>query len=228
MAAAAVVLVLAAPARAQVGVNLSAVTDYRYRGASLSDDRPAASLSVTYDHPTGLYAGARLVASQPRGRDLQVMGYMDYAGYAVRPGDSVAIDVGAINYHLTSYRFGERTVDYSEVYAGVVGDHLSAHLYYAPNYHHSGIRTLYAELGGGVRATSRLKLFGHVGVLAPVGGRSGPQTRKERYNLKAGAALYLGAAELNLSWTLLTPPYVPRARGGEPASKVAAGVALFF
>src|SRR5215468_4243490 len=43
----------AAPARAQVGVSLSADSDHRFRGVSLSDGRPVVSLSLSYDHDSG-------------------------------------------------------------------------------------------------------------------------------------------------------------------------------
>ena len=45
-------------ARADVAFNVGAVTDYRYRGISLSDDQPAAQLTLVYDAPRGWYAGA--------------------------------------------------------------------------------------------------------------------------------------------------------------------------
>ena len=55
---------VASPAAAQVGVSASLLTDYLYRGVSLSDGRPAASLTLSYDHPSGAYGG--LTASSAR------------------------------------------------------------------------------------------------------------------------------------------------------------------
>lgn len=216
---------LAGPAYGQVGLSLAAVSDYRYRGVSLSDARPAASLSLSYDHPSGLYAGTQLIAAQPRGQGAEVVANLTYAGYVARRGRGPAVDLGAIRYDLTSYGSRKRTVDYGELYVGLVGDHLNAHLYYAPDYYQSGVRTLYADLAGGFRPTPAVRLFGHVGVHAPVGGRKRPQARKVRYDFRAGTALDIGAAELSLSWTRLAPAYAP---GGDADDKVAVGLAVFF
>jgi uncharacterized protein (TIGR02001 family) len=222
------VCVLPGVARAQVGLSLAAVSDYRYRGVSLSDDRPAASLSITLDHRSGLYAGGKLIVADIKHEGVEVVGYMDYAGFAARPQPKLSVDLGVINYNLTSYRFRKRTVDYTELYAGFVTDHFNAHLYYAPDYYQSGVRTLYTDLGGGFRPAPRMKLFGHVGVLAPIGGRIGPGTRKVRYDFRAGGSVALGQAELSLTWTHLTPPYLPHSLGGQHADRLAVGLAYFF
>jgi uncharacterized protein (TIGR02001 family) len=218
----------AAPLGAGLGLGVEAVSDYRYRGSSLSDERPAASLDVSLDHPSGLYAGARLIAAKPRGQGVELVGRMHYAGYVARRSPSLALDVGAINYNLTNYRGRKRTVDYNELYAGVVGEHFNAHLYYAPDYYQTRVRTLYADLGASFRPAPQLRLFGHVGALTGVGGRSFPRARKTRYDLKAGAAVDLGSAQVSLSWTKLTPAFVPRALGGPRSQRLELGLAYFF
>jgi uncharacterized protein (TIGR02001 family) len=45
-------------ATAQLSGTLSAVSDYRYRGVTFSDRRPAAQAGLAYDDPSGWYAGA--------------------------------------------------------------------------------------------------------------------------------------------------------------------------
>jgi uncharacterized protein (TIGR02001 family) len=221
---------LASPqaARAEVGLNLSAVTDYRYRGLSLSDERPAASFSVSFDHHSGLYGGARLVAAQPRGHGVELVGRMLYAGVASRRWTGFTLDAGAINYRFTSYRYEKRSFDYTEGYVGFITNNINAHLYYSPNYYESHVRTLYADLGANIRPAPAMRIFGHAGMLIPVGGRYFPQSRKDRYDLKAGAAVELGQAELSLSWTHFGPPYVPRSLGGPHSEQVALGLAYFF
>jgi uncharacterized protein (TIGR02001 family) len=211
-----------------VGLNLSAVTDYRYRGVSLSDERPAASFSVSLDHRSGLYGGARLVASAPRERGAELVARMLYAGYASRRWTSFTLDAGAINYHLDTYRYGKRIFDYTEGYVGFITNNFNGHLYYAPNYYGSHVRTLYADLGASVRPTSIMRIFGHAGMLIPVGGRYFPQSRKDRYDLKAGAAVELGQAELSLAWTHFGPAYAPRSLGGQRGDQVAFGLAYSF
>ena len=51
-------LLCASEACAQVSGSVTLVSDYRYRGISLSDGRPTAQLSVAYDRPDGWYMGA--------------------------------------------------------------------------------------------------------------------------------------------------------------------------
>src|SRR6478609_1275319 len=54
---------LAVPATAQVAVEAALQTDYRVRGYSINDEKPAASLSVSYDDPSGTYVGGSLIGS---------------------------------------------------------------------------------------------------------------------------------------------------------------------
>src|SRR4051794_35583423 len=58
-----------APAAAQFGAVVSAYTDQRFRGYSLSDGRPVGILDLSYDAPNGIYAGASgsLVATRHEG-----------------------------------------------------------------------------------------------------------------------------------------------------------------
>src|SRR5262245_12059716 len=44
--------------RAELSATISAVSDYRYRGITFSDGGPAVQAGLTYDDPTGWYAGA--------------------------------------------------------------------------------------------------------------------------------------------------------------------------
>ena len=47
---------------AQVGGNIAFLSDYRYRGVSLSKEEPTLRLSVGYDDPGGWFGGASLTA----------------------------------------------------------------------------------------------------------------------------------------------------------------------
>jgi hypothetical protein len=51
-------LCVATPAAAQVAIEAVIQTDYRVRGYSVSDSKPAAAVSLNYDHPSGIYLGA--------------------------------------------------------------------------------------------------------------------------------------------------------------------------
>jgi uncharacterized protein (TIGR02001 family) len=51
-------LVFASGSSAQISGTASVLSDYRYRGITLSGKKPAAQLGVTYDDPLGWYVGA--------------------------------------------------------------------------------------------------------------------------------------------------------------------------
>src|SRR5664279_3555744 len=51
-------ILFAASAEAQFTANASVVSDYRFRGVSLSDQKPAVQASVNWDDADGWYAGA--------------------------------------------------------------------------------------------------------------------------------------------------------------------------
>src|SRR6266508_589758 len=57
LGAGAVLALFASVAAAQISGTVNLVSDYRYRGTSLSDDKPAAQLGLTYDDASGWYAG---------------------------------------------------------------------------------------------------------------------------------------------------------------------------
>jgi uncharacterized protein (TIGR02001 family) len=216
---------LAGPALAQVSGSATLVSDYRYRGRSLSDGEPAATLSVNYDDPSGAYAAASVVGPDTRQGGVQLLGYIVNAGYVAQAPQGAAWDVGAIDYHLATYQTAQRTVDFTEVYAGLVTRYASFHLYYSPDYAHLGARTLYADMDATFRPAPTLRLFGHFGALASVGGAD---LDKEQFDLKFGIARQIWDGELSLAWTHLAP--AATFAGGDHQSRDALvlGAAYFF
>jgi uncharacterized protein (TIGR02001 family) len=98
-------MAVAAPAFAQdeeaeaegpidVSVTLAAVSDYRFRGISLSDKDPAFQPGITISHESGLYAGvwASNIAENA-GDDVEVDLFAGFAG-----GDAVTYDLGVTYY----------------------------------------------------------------------------------------------------------------------------------
>src|SRR5258708_34133383 len=83
---AAVLACLALPTlgSAQVGASVSLASDFRYRGSSLSDGKPALSASLTSDHPGGVYLGVTGIGAETARDGVQALGYQAYAGYAHR------------------------------------------------------------------------------------------------------------------------------------------------
>ena len=188
---------LITPVHAQVAFSASVESDYRFRGVSLSYGRPDVRLGMSYDHKSGAYAGLSLIGAGDNDDGIKLLGYVDYAGYIVRPKQGPAWEVGVTNMHVHD-RF---SYDFSEAYAGVVGDHFSARLYYAPRYFGRPWDTVYADFSGGKRLSPHWRAFAHAGILTPL---SGP-FRGERYDLRGGVAVSIRNYELQMAWTRTNP-----------------------
>jgi uncharacterized protein (TIGR02001 family) len=214
-------------ALAQVGVSAVLQSDYRYRGRSLSDGRPTLSLNLAYDHASGAYAGASAIFQDSREYGVGMLGHVIYAGYVFEPARGPALDIGMTHTHVVEYRFGKRKSDYAEAYAGLLTEHVSFRVYYAPDYYESGIHTIYADLGLAIRPAPDMRLFGHVGALSGVGGRNGPGARRVRYDFSVGAARRFDNLELSLTWTLAAPTVYARGRRQRPDALTLAA-AYFF
>lgn len=137
---------LCAPAaRAQLSGSAGLVSDYMYRGISLSDGKPAARLSLDFDGAQGWYAGGQVVSGQLAMQSHRNAQWLGYAGYARRLASGLAWEAG-----VSAYAFhGMPRWNFREVYAGLSFDNYSLRLHYAPDYLGFGERTVYAELNGG-------------------------------------------------------------------------------
>jgi len=222
---AAPLLLLAAPAQAQFGASVGLQSDYVYRGHSLSERRPSLSLNLAYDHPGGAYAGATLIAPVAHDEDLSRLGIVGYAGYAAALGSGPSIDLGVSASDLIGYRYPKHRVSYQEVYAGLVGDHLSFHVHYSPDYFQTGAKTLYTDLDGAIRPTDAWRIFAHLGAITPLDAPRGPGSRKERYDVSLGVARAAPHSEVSLAWVNAAP--APRAEG-KPQDRAAVVLSLAY
>ncbi len=158
--ASALAAAFAGDAAAQVSGSVSLLSDYRFRGVSFSDGRPAAQVDVNYDAPGGAYVGG--FASNARFRGYAGLNrlVLVYAGYARRVRADVGIDVG-----LTYADFASGSdFDYVEAHAGVTLRALNLQIAYAPRYVGQGPGT-YVEVNGGTEIAPSLRVLGHAGVL---------------------------------------------------------------
>lgn len=187
----------AANACAQLSASASVVSDYRYRGISLSHGDPALQASVAYDDASGLYGG--LFASNVQfalspHRQLQAVAY---GGYARRLERGLSAEVGATYAAFT----GPGTYDYAEAYVGIAGDALSARLYYAPRYFGRDSGAWYAELNASQPLVDRFRLTAHVGMLVnPGGDTTYGQADRSVLDARVGVAIELEAFTVQLSW----------------------------
>jgi uncharacterized protein (TIGR02001 family) len=193
----ALALLIAADAEAQFSATVSFVTDYRYRGVSLSRDDPALQAGIGYDDPSGVYLG--LFASNVRfaissHRELQAL---PYVGYARRLASGVSAEIGAAYSAFT----GPGDYDYAEAYIGASIDNLSGRLYYAPHYFGRDTAAFYMELNGTQPLSDRIRLLAHLGVIFNRGQYPlyGP-TDRHVVDGRLGVAIDIDAFSLQASW----------------------------
>lgn len=190
-------LLLAAGAYGQVSGSVALTSDYRFRGVSLSDEKPAAQFGIAYDHASGWYAGAfgsTVQLANQADRHLQLLSYL---GYAWRARSGLSWEAGA---GYTAFS-GAGGFDYPQAYLGVAANRWNSRLYYAPNYFGQGSATLYAELNGTRPLNDRFHLQGHVGLLRRMGSGTG-QSRRYGFDLSAGVGADLQAASIQLAWVV--------------------------
>jgi uncharacterized protein (TIGR02001 family) len=219
----------AGAAHAQIAVSAAVESDYRFRGSSLTDSRPAGSLNFAYDHASGFYAGATALVAATRHEGLESLGFIEYAGVVKRVMPEVAVDVGVTNYDLKRYA-GARTVefDYVEAYAGLVTRNATLRGAFSPNYLRPGAHTLYLDFSGAVHPWEKWRLFGHAGLFAPANGEARRLGFRRRYDLRAGIAREFDKAQLSLAWTTMWPRFGRPGAPGPKQSAVVASASYYF
>lgn len=204
-------------------------TDYRVQGFDLTDGHLDGQFNVTYDSASGIYGGASAIFGETAGGGVHPLAYLGDIGFAKRMASDVNWDVGLSDAQLALYVPATRPapgatvysnyskvymhrydLDYAEVYGGVSTAHLSAHLYISPDYLGQDLRTAYLDVDGAIRPLEHLRLFGHLGALAPLGGASAlPGAHQGRLDVSAGAAWEALWGELKITFSATTPrlPY---------------------
>jgi len=183
---------------AQVSADAALVSDYRFRGISLSNDRAAAQLDVGLDRPSddpnrdwyaGVFASTVRFDSYSPTRAQALV----YAGYSRRLREGWSLDAGASYSSLP----GNNDYDYLELHAGLATEELAARLYFAPNYFGQDAHTVYAEFNGSHPVAQNIKLVGHAGVLWLASGPTG--SGHAHGDARAGVELSWRALRLQLS-----------------------------
>lgn len=217
-------LLAAGEARSQWGASVTAESDYRFRGVSLSNEKPDLHLSLAYDHASGWYAGAAVarVELEREQRDAQWLGYI---GHARRLTAGLSTELGLVASHVG----GAAHYDYAELYTGLAAERWSARLYYSPDYFGRGVQTLYTELNVNLPLGEALRAFGHAGALTRLRGlapHGGPRTR---YDVRLGLSLSATqASQLQLAWTTTTRGGAYPANYARKRSAVVLSAAYFF
>ena len=183
-------LALVPPAASgQVGGSLAFESDYRFRGVSLSNERPDLRLTLAYDHASGAYLGASVTRIEFR-PERPGIALQAYAGYAGQLGAAWRWEAGATRTHDSN----DSDYDYAETYLGLLTDRGSLRLYLAPNYLGTGARTAYLEFGWAWPVAPDWRLFAQGGALH----RSGAS--ETRLDARVGGAWQTGDVEWQLAW----------------------------
>ncbi|HEY0630181.1 MAG TPA: TorF family putative porin [Sphingomicrobium sp.] len=105
-------------AAVDVSAELGAVSDYRYRGLSLSDGKPAAQASITFEHDSGAYGTIWSSTIEEPGFEADVEFDLT-GGYSVELVESLSLDLSATYYlypseQSSNYVEGTATVEYAQ------------------------------------------------------------------------------------------------------------------
>jgi uncharacterized protein (TIGR02001 family) len=149
-------------AAAQVAGEVELLSDYRFRGESLTMRRPALQAAVNYDHSTGLFVGG-LVSNVRIDPDVSGLSAQIYGGYTRPLGERASWDVGVVTYVFPRPAAGPK-YDYTEGFIGASFDTLASRLSYANSYFGGG-RAVYLELNATRPIVNRISLIGHLGYL---------------------------------------------------------------
>ena len=191
---------MAAPAVAQVGTVVSAYSDQRFRGYSLSDGRPVAILDLSFDSSNGFYGAlsGSVVASREGLRPLS--GTVN-AGYARRLGSRFTGDVGVIHARYSHYSGLASGRAYTEVYGGLSGKHVGTRLSVSPDYVGTAGWTVHGEINGHFDVTPTLLADGALGALLPVGGGAYKGSSRAQWDARVGLTRRLGPISLHAALT---------------------------
>lgn len=175
-------------AYAQVSGRVALVSDYRYRGVSLSDRRPAAQVGLDWDGARGGYAGALLSSARiATGGDLHAVSYL---GIARRMRAGPSWEAGA----QFVFHGNQRGDHYRELYLGLASERLGARLYLRPAAFGPQGHAAYLELNAWHPLGERVQLFAHAGQ----GWQAEGMTRTYS-DLRVGVGIALGDYRLQLS-----------------------------
>lgn len=207
-----VALCCAPISHAQVSGSVGALSDYRYRGYSLSDGDPVLQASIAYDAASGAYAG--LFASGVRDLDGNGAQFIPYLGYAKRDAQGRSWDVGVRWSHFTR----DDAYDYAEVHVGVALRRVALRVHYAPEYF-GQVANWYFEADGHVPLGERVRGLWHVGYSrsdardryvyiedptpyeADHGYYAVERADRSRLDLRFGIAVPTRACDVQLAWT---------------------------
>jgi uncharacterized protein (TIGR02001 family) len=189
-------LSIAGSVHGEVSGTISVVSDYRYRGISLSDNEPAAQLGIAYDDPLGWYVGGFVSTVESSVYGTNGVQAIAYGGYAWRMPSGLSFEAGA-DYSVVT---AAPRYDYPEVYVGFAYQNLSGRAYYSPRYLGQDSAAVYGELNLAQPVLEHARLLVHVGLLGSdsktiYGTRSAPV-----FDFAIGGGVDWQGFNVQLSW----------------------------
>lgn len=182
-------LLCAAPCCAQVSGSVGVTSDYRYRGVSLSDGRPALQLNINRDFDGGAYAGVMLSSVRVDGDPA--LQWLPYAGLVRRRG--TLRWEGGVQY----YGFSRGGRGFVDAFVGVGGERVQARLHQAPRYFGEQ-PAWYAEVDAQHPLRSRWRLLAHAGFLRLQEHAGMPAGH--RRDLRIGVGASWSRIDMQLAW----------------------------
>lgn len=198
----------------QVSASATVVSDYRWRGVSLSNGQAVPQFNVNYDNSQDWYAGLLIsgVRFSGDGAGHQVV---SYAGYGRRWEPGLSWDCGVSNVLFQPFN----TYNYHEWFIGMASNDVSARVYYAPHYFDQRSGSLYAEINASYPLGERLQLLAHGGFLL---NRTDQGLKPMRTDLRFGLNRTFDRWIWQVAFTwvsMMTPPY-PNQLTGTPRSLI--------
>lgn len=215
-------------ATAQVAGSVTVASDYRLRGLSLNGGGLVVTGGIAYDDESGVYLGGSVTGGQTDRFGPQILSHIEYVGYARRFESDVTLDVGLSNTQVFSNVLRRFSGSYTEVYAGVSSDAVSAHIYLSPSFIAPGLRTAYVDLNATLRPARRVRVLGHIGVLIPLAGNGATVAPQSRDDLRFGVVLELARSEIQLAWTRSGAADRFLADRRQPRNAIVVGASWFF
>jgi uncharacterized protein (TIGR02001 family) len=187
---------------AQISGTASLVSNYRFRGISLSENKPAAQVGFTYDDVQGWYAGA--FASTARFATSSAVGLqaVPFVGYAWR-ASGLTWDVGA---DYSAFTGTARRYNYPEVFLGAASENISARLYYSPRYFGQNLGAVYGEINGTQLLVDRVRLLAHIGLLRNNDENTYYGSREVVFDGRVGVGIDFDQFNLQVSWVGTSSP----------------------
>jgi len=202
--AAVLLMAIGAAAQAEVTGTIGAVSDYDFRGVSLSAKDPAVQGSIDWAHDSGFYAGA-WASNIDYGDEFDGNIEVDlYAGFAGESEAGLGWDVGLVYYTYPDSSESNTKLQieaYPELYAGLTYSFFELKQWYTNDYGGSDLDAFYTEGNATFELPANFSLGLHLGYNYGDAFDGGPGEDDFDYmDYSIGVGYTLGHFDLNLKY----------------------------